>query len=122
MDRFPGMVPRVVMLERVKGRMRIRPGIEFMRHPGHPLAVVVDADTHGGEAHFFDSPEDFRDSGERRPGTGCWLPQIIYRLYVTTPSVVVGRPLMDSDDGSTQVECRGITFGMTAPLVERALH
>ncbi len=120
LDRFPGPVPRVVVLEQVLGRLRVRPGIEFMRHPGHPLAVVVDADTHGGEAHFFNNVTQYQAAGESQANAACWLPQIIYRLYATTPSVVAGRPLRDREDGDTVVECRGINFGLPAPLVERS--
>ncbi len=116
---FSGPVPRVVMIERKESRLNIRPGIEFMRHPGHPLAVVVDADAHGGEARFFTNAEDYARIGQTTPDPRCWLPQIVYRLYLRTPSVMAGRPLVDQGSGSHSVACRGISFGLTAPLVER---
>jgi hypothetical protein len=109
-----------VTIEYRNGRLAIRPGIEFMRHPGHPLAVVVDADAHGGEAHFFASAEQFRAAGERTPDARCWLPQLVYRLYESTPSVMAGRPSVETVTGNHSVACRGLNFGMNAALVERA--
>jgi hypothetical protein len=116
---FSGPIPRVVVIEHKNGRLNLRPGIEFMRHPGHPLAVVVDADAHGGEARFFTSAEQFRKTGESEPNARCWLPQIVYRLYGRTPSVIAGRPGVDHQTGKHNVECRGISFGLRAPLEER---
>lgn len=116
---FRGAVPRVVVIERRDGKLAVRPGIEFMRHPGHPLAVVVDGDAHGGEARFFTSAEDFAQVGAGEASARCWLPQIVYRLYVQTPSVVAGRPVVDRATGKTSVEFRGLSFGLKAPLVER---
>ena len=118
-DVFSGPVPRVVVVERKSGRINVRPGIEFMRHPGFPLAVVVDADAHGGEALFFNTAGDFRAAGERAPSARCWLPQIVYRLYRRTPSVMVGRPLVDRGTGNHSVAFRSINFGLNAPLEER---
>ncbi len=116
---FKGPIPRVVLIERKDGKLAVRPGIEFMKHPGHPLAVVVDADAHGGEARFFKTPEDYRKVGETPANARCWLPQIVYRLYAKTSSVVAGKPVVDRASGKTSVEFRAITFGMKAPLVER---
>jgi hypothetical protein len=116
---FPAVVPRVVVVEKKNGRLGLRPGIEFMRHPGHPLAVVVDADAHGGEARFFSTPEEYRKIGESSPNPRCWLPQIVYRLYSRTPSVIAGRPSVDRQTGKHNVECRGMSFGIKTPLEER---
>lgn len=116
---FKPAVPRVVTIERRQGRILVRPGIEFMRHPGFPLAVVVDADIHGGDARFFLSPEEYRQVGESAPDARCWLPQIVFRLYERTPSVMLGRPLRDQGSGKTGVAFRGIDFGLPAPLAER---
>jgi hypothetical protein len=116
---FSGAIPRIVVVEQKNGRLNLRPGIEFMRHPGHPLAVVVDADAHGGEARFFASAENYRKIGESEPNPRCWLPQIVYRLYGRTPSVIAGKPSIDSTTGKHNVECRGICFGLKAPLEER---
>lgn len=117
---FRGAVPRVVVLEHRDGRLNLRPGIEFMRHPGHPLAVVVDADAHGGEARFFASADQYQRVGESEPNARCWLPQIVYRLYARTPSVIAGRPSVDGG-GKHNVECRGLSFGLKAPLEERRI-
>lgn len=119
---FKGAIPRVLVLEHKQGRITLRPGIEFLRHPGHPLAVVVDADAHGGEARFFSSVEHYRTVGESAPNPRCWLPQIVYRLYGRTPSVIAGRPRVDGNTGKHNVECRGLNFGVKAPLEERATH
>jgi hypothetical protein len=116
---FPHGVPRVVVVERRDGRLAVRPGVEFLQHPGHPLAVVVDADTHGGEAHFFSSAERFRSIGESQATARCWLPQIVFRLYETTPSVIAGRPDIDKASGKHNVTCRGLSFGAQAVLAER---
>ena len=116
---FATAVPRVLLIERREGRLSVRPAIEFLRHPGHPLAVVVDGLPHGGEAHFFDSPAEFRDTGESSPDQKCWLPQIVYRLYSRTPSVMLGHPLRDNEAGTNSVACRGMNFGLPGPLVER---
>lgn len=115
---FRGAVPPVAMIERGGGRLNLRPAPEFLRHPGHPLAVVVEGDTHGGDARFFANEEEFRRTGESQANARCWLPQIIYRLYARTPSVMVGKPITD-DAGRTAVECRALFLGVPAPLFER---
>lgn len=116
---FSGPVPRVVVIEQKAGKVSVRPGIEFMRHPGHPLAVVVQVFRHGGEAHFFATGEGYRTAAERSPTPRCWLPQILYRLYDKTPSVMIGHPARDPGSDSHKVEFHGVTFGLPAPLVER---
>jgi hypothetical protein len=116
---FTGPVPRVLLLERKENRFALRPGIEFMRHPGHPLAIVVDGARHGGEAHFFDSALEYQRIGESQPDQHCWLPQIIFRLYAQTPSVMLGQPLRGAAQGANGVACKGLNFGLPAPLVER---
>jgi len=99
--------------------LAVRPGTEYLRHPGHPMAVVVDSGPHGGDAQFFATGEEFRRAAERQADTRSWLPQIVYRLYERTPSVVAGRPLRNLGSESTSVEFRAITFGQKAPLIER---
>ncbi len=81
--------------------------------------MVVDGLPHGGEAHFFDTPEQFARAGESHPDQSCWLPQIVYRLYSRTPPVMLGHPRRDAAAGSNSVACRGMNFGLQAPLVER---
>jgi hypothetical protein len=116
---FATAVPRILLIERRDNRLAIRPAIEFLRHPGHPLAVVVDGLPHGGEAHFFDSEDDYKRVGLSHPDQTCWLPQIVYRLYSSTPSVMLGHPMRDAGDGSNSVACRSMSFGLPGPLVER---
>ena len=113
-------VPQVVVIERRNGGLSVRPGTEYLSHPGHPLAVVVHAGPHGGVAHFYADDDAYRRAAERQPDTRTWLPQIVYRLYERTPSVVAGRPIRDQASGSTSVEFRAISFGAEAPLIERA--
>lgn len=116
---FATAVPRVLLIERRENRLTIRPAIEFLRHPGHPLAVVVDGLPHGGEAHFFDNEDQFARTGQSHPDQACWLPQIVYRLYSRTPSVMLGHPMRDAAAGSNSVACRGLSFGLPGPLIER---
>jgi hypothetical protein len=116
---YPGPMPRVIVVERKDKAISLRAGTEFMRHPGHPLAIVVDGDAHGGEARFFNSAAEFAKVGDSPPDARCWLPQIIHRLYKTTPSVMAGKPSIDSQSGETKVACRGFAFGLKAALVER---
>ena len=113
--------PQVVVVERLAGDVAARSGAEYLAHPGHPLAVVVGHPNEGGgPCHFFDTPEDYRQAGTGAPTDSCWLPQILYRLYAATPSVMMGRPRAQDEGASVGVECNGVTFGRPAPLVERA--
>ena len=106
---------------RLAGDVAARSGAEYLAHPGHPLAVVVGHPNEGGgPCHFFDTPEDYRQAGTGAPTDSCWLPQILYRLYAATPSVMMGRPRAQDEGASVGVECNGVTFGRPAPLVERA--
>ncbi len=116
---YTGGVPKVVVIERKDGQLTVRPGGEYLNHPGHPLAVVVHMGPHGGAAHFYGDDTAYRRAAERRPDTRTWLPQIVFRLYERTPSVVAGKPIRDQASGSTGVEFRAISFGSDAPLVER---
>jgi hypothetical protein len=117
---FAKAVPRLLLIERRDNRLAVRPAIEFLRHPGFPLAVVVDGAPHGGEAHFFASAEAWRAAGERPPDRNCWLPQIVYHLYEKTPSVMLGHPMRGSSEGDNKVACRGLNFGLPAALIERS--
>jgi hypothetical protein len=117
---FSGPVPRVLVIERRDNRIQARPAIEFMRHPGHPLAIVLDGAPHGGEAHFFGSEEEYRRMALSPPTQRCWLPQIVYRLYSLTPSVMLGHPMRGNQAGDNRVAFRGLSFGLKAPLQERA--
>jgi hypothetical protein len=112
-------VPKVVVIERRDNKLQIRAGDEYLTHPGFPLAVVVHVGPHGGTAHFYSDGDAYRRAAEREPDTRVWLPQIVYRLYERTPSVVSGKPIRDLPSGKTNVEFSAFTFGRAAPLVER---
>lgn len=114
------IVPTVVVIERNDGKLAVRAGDEYLKHPGFPRAVVVHAGPHGGTAHFYSDDNAYRTAAEREPDTRIWLPQIVYRLYERTPSVVAGKPIRDLPSGKTNVEFRAFAFGREAPLIERA--
>jgi hypothetical protein len=116
---FANAVPRLLLIERKDGKFAIRPAIEYLRHPGFPLAVVVDGAVHGGEAHFFASETAFRRVGQSAPDQRCWLPQIVYRLYSKTPSVMLGHVLRGNRADDNGVAFHSLSFGLPAPLVER---
>jgi hypothetical protein len=118
-ETFGGQVPVAVVIERRDGKVTIRRGDEYLRHPGYPMAVVVHVGPHGGDAQFFATDADYRRAAERDPDTRSWLPQIVYRLYARTPSIMAGRPLRNQGSGGTSVEFRAIMLGSRAPLVER---
>src|SRR5262249_23484845 len=87
--------PRVLGIERRQGDdgIIIRDAPEYLEHPGHPLAIVVGKPGYGGgPAHFFDSAATYAKTGATAPSQETWLPQIVYRLYAETPSVVMGMP------------------------------
>jgi len=117
---FASAVPRVVLIERRDNKLAARPAIEFLRHPGHPLAIVLDGAVHGGDAHFFASEADYRSVAQSVPTERCWLPQIVYRLYSKTPSVMLGHPMRGNAADDNKVAFRGLSFGLPAPLAERA--
>jgi len=117
---FAREVPRVVVVERRENRLSARPAIEFMKHPGHPLVTVIDGAQHGGEAHFFTSAEHYAKVAQSAPSQSCWLPQIVYRLYLQTPSVMLGHPMRGTSPADNKVAFRGLSFGLPAPLVERS--
>jgi hypothetical protein len=117
---FAREVPRVLVIERRDNKLAARPGIEFMKHPGHPLAIVIDGALHGGEAHFFTSAEHYQKVAQSPPSQHCWLPQIVFRLYSRTPSVMLGHPMRGTSPEDNKVAFRGLSFGLPAPLVERA--
>jgi hypothetical protein len=117
-----GAMPRVIAISRKSGDggIAIRPGTEYLEHPGYPLAVVVGKPSAGGgQAHFFAKREDYERVGQSAPTQDVWLPQIVYRLYAETPSVVMGMP-KTGKDGDMAVECRALAFGRKAKLVERS--
>ncbi|MBM3513201.1 MAG: hypothetical protein FJX59_05735 [Alphaproteobacteria bacterium] len=115
-----GPVPQIVKIERnADGGIVISSADEFLKHPGFPLAVVVGKPAKGGgKAHFFASKRDYEAAGSQGLTDAMWLPQIVFRLYETTPTVVMGMPKSGAE-GKMAVECRALAFGRKAKLVER---
>jgi hypothetical protein len=115
-----GPIPQIVKIERsADGGIVISAGNEFLKHPGFPMAVVVGKPSKGGgKAHFFETKREYEEAGARGLNDAMWLPQIVCRLYETTPSVVMGMPKAGSE-GKVAVECRALAFGRKAKLVER---
>ncbi|MDX2224774.1 MAG: hypothetical protein SFV21_18620 [Rhodospirillaceae bacterium] len=117
-----GPVPQVISIERTaEGGVTIRDAQEYLDHPGFPLAVIVGKPAKGGGlAHFFASRAAYEAAGAAGLSDDMWLPQIVYRLYAETPSVVMGLP-RSGGEGKMAVECMALGFGRKANLVERAM-
>jgi hypothetical protein len=118
-----GKMPRVIVIERKgtgeAGGIVIRSAHEYLEHPGYPLALIVGKPSvGGGAAHFFASREAYEKLGATAPSQEVWLPQIVFRLYAQTPSVVMGIPKPGAK-GEMGVECMALGFGAPAKLVER---
>ena len=117
-----GKMPRVVIITRKGGEgggIVIRDAHEYLEHPGYPLALIVGKPSAGGgAAHFFASRAAYEKVGSSPPSQEMWLPQIVYRLYAETPSVVMGIP-RPGKKGDMGVECVALAFGERAKLVER---
>ncbi len=120
-----GKMPRVILITRKSGDgggIVIRDAQEYLEHPGYPLAVIVGkASVGGGAAQFFASREAYEKVGSSVPTQDIWLPQIVYRLYAETPSVVMGIP-KPGKNGEMGVECMALGFGERGNLVERKTH
>lgn len=117
-----GQMPRVVVIERKSGEgagIVIRDAPEYLEHPGYPLALIIGKPSAGGgNAHFFGSRAAYEKVGASAPSQETWLPQIVFRLYAQTPSVVMGLP-KPGKKGEMGVECVALGFGERAKLVER---
>lgn len=117
-----GKMPRVIIITRKGGEsggIVIRDAHEYLEHPGYPLALIVGkVSVGGGAAHFFASRAAYEKVGSSPPSQEMWLPQIVYRLYAETPSVVMGIP-KQGKKGDMGVECVALAFGERAKLVER---
>ena len=121
-----GKMPRVIVISRKGsgegGGIVIRDANEYLEHPGYPLALIIGKPQHGGgSAHFFASREAYEKVGASPPTQEMWLPQIVYRLYAATPSVVMGIP-KPGPKGEMGVECMALGFGERAKLIERKLN
>ncbi len=124
-DAQAGHMPRVIVIERKSGEaggIVIREAPEYLDHPGYPLALIVGKPQNGGgNAHFFANREAFEKAGSSKPSPEVWLPQIVYRLYSETTSVVMGIP-RPGKKGEMGVECMALGFGERASLVERKIN
>ncbi|MBL8631171.1 MAG: hypothetical protein JNM81_16175 [Rhodospirillaceae bacterium] len=120
-EKFTDEMPRVISVERkTDGGIVIRDAKEYLSHPGFPLAVIVGKPAKGGgSAHFFTSQDEFAKAGQAGLTDDMWMPQIVYRLYEETPSVVLGMPRSSGTGSQMGVECRALAFGMPAKLTER---
>ena len=122
-EAMAGKMPRVVVIARKSGEdggIVIRDAHEYLEHPGYPLALIVGKPQHGGgQAHFFANEAAYEKAAQTKPSQETWLPQIVYRLYAQTPSVVMGIP-KPGKNGEMSVECRALGFGRAANLVERS--
>ena len=108
-----GGMPQVILIARKPddGGIVLRDAHEYLEHPGYPRAVIVGKpSTGGGPAHFFANRQMFEKVGQSPPTQERWLPQIVYRLYAETPSVVMGMPKQEKN-GDMGVECRALAFG-----------
>lgn len=119
---YEGPIPRIVVIENAEddSGIVIRPGEEYLNHPGWPMALIVGHPaTGGGPATFYESRDSFEADAGQAMSDKVWLPQIVDRLYEVTPSVVMGMP-KSGKDGKMQVQCRSLAFGVKAELKERS--
>lgn len=111
-------IPNCIVIEEVGDEMIVREGIEFLEHPGYPVAVVLGSKADGGGvADFFDSFEEFKRHAAKPPSDQRWLPQLIYRLYVKTPSIMTGYPT--PGEKGIGVQCHALTLNRKGQLIER---
>lgn len=114
-------MPLCVVIEQAGDEIIIREGFEFLEHPGYPLGVVIGSKADGGGiCTFFDTPDEFKLLATKAPTRDVWLPQLIYRLYVKTPSIMTGVPMAPSEKGQgVGVECHAYTLNRKGQLIER---
>ena len=113
--------PQCIVIEQAGDEITMRDGFEFMDHPGYPLCIVIGSKLDGGGlCTFFDTPEEFFQVATKPPSQNVWLPQLIYRLYVKTPSIMTGFPTPPSEEGKgVGVECHAYTLNREGQLIER---
>lgn len=115
------LVPQCVVIEQVGDDVTLREGFEFLEHPGYPLAIILGAKAEGGGlCTFFDTPEEFKRLASKPPTPQVWLPQLIYRLYRRTPSIMTGLPTPPTNENQgVGVECHAFTLNRKGQLIER---
>ncbi|WP_135078382.1 hypothetical protein [Terasakiella sp. SH-1] len=118
--KWDDVVPQCVVIEQAGDDITLREGFEFLEHPGYPLCVVIGSKGDGGGlSTFFDSADEFRQVATKPPSEHTWLPQLIYRLYAKTPSIMTGFPTPSSDGNGVSVECHAYTLNRQGQLIER---
>ncbi len=120
--KWDDVIPQCIVIEQAGDEIVIREGFEFLEHPGYPLCVVIGSKADGGGlCTFFDTEEEFRAHATKPPSDKVWLPQLIYRLYKRTPSIMTGIPTPPSEEGKgVGVECHAYTLNRKGQLIERA--
>ncbi|MDV7340292.1 hypothetical protein RYZ26_11855 [Terasakiella sp. A23] len=115
-------VPQCIVIEQAGDDITLREGFEFLDHPGYPLSVILGHKGDGGGlCTFFDTEEEFRQQATRPPSKDVWLPQLIYRLYKRTPSIMTGVPTPPAEEGKgVGVEFNAFTLNRKGQLIERA--
>jgi hypothetical protein len=113
-------IPCVIVIEQAGDEITIREGFEFLEHPGYPLAVVIGSKHDGGGlCSFFDTIEEFKQVATKPPTENTWMPQLIYRLYAKTPSIMTGIPVPLENGKGVGVECNAYTLNRKGQLIER---
>lgn len=118
--KWPDQAPIVVVIEQVGDEINIREGFEFLEHPGYPLGVVIGSKADGGGlCTFFDTLDEFKQVATKAPTQNTWMPQLIYRLYTKTPSIMTGVPTPSENGKGVGVECNAYTLNRKGQLIER---
>ena len=118
--KWEGETPSVIVIEQAADEITIREGFEFLEHPGYPLGVVIGSKQDGGGlCTFFDSLDEFKQVAAKAPSENTWMPQVIYRLYVKTPSIMTGIPVPSESGKGVGVECNAYTLNRKGQLIER---
>jgi hypothetical protein len=114
-------VPQCIVIEQAGDDIILREGFEFLEHPGYPIAIIIGSkEDGGGLATFYDSIEEFIKGASKPASQSQWLPQLIYRLYIRTPSIMTGIPTAPEEKGKgVGVECHAYTLNRKGKLIER---
>lgn len=118
--KWDDVIPQCIVIEQAGDEITIREGFEFMEHPGYPLGIVIGSKGDGGGlCSFFDSEDEFRLVATKPPSAHTWLPQLIYRLYQRTPSIMTGIPTPSEEGKGVGVECHAYNLNRQGQLIER---
>ncbi|SCA54793.1 hypothetical protein MTBPR1_10040 [Candidatus Terasakiella magnetica] len=119
-SKWEGEMPQCIVIEQTGDDITLREGFEFLEHPGYPLCVVIGSKGDGGGlCTFFDTEDEFRLVATKVPSEHTWLPQLIYRLYAKTPSIMTGFPTPSPEGKGISVECHAYTLNRQGHLIER---